>query len=131
MLYVIAMSANQRQATILERLRRDGHVAVADLAEELNISDVTIRRDLEELAEAGTLRRIRGGAVSVLMRGEGLPFNMRAMDSVEVKDRMAEAVATQIRDGEAVAVDSGTTGAAVARRLHDRRLTVAPFSVQA
>ncbi len=56
---------------------------------------------------------------------------MREMDSAEAKDRMAVAVANQIKDGEAVAVDSGTTGAAVARRLHDRRLTVAPFSVQA
>ncbi|MCO4253237.1 DeoR/GlpR family DNA-binding transcription regulator [Pseudarthrobacter raffinosi] len=125
------MNVTERHGHILGQLQRDGRVVVAELAGELGISGVTIRRDLEELAETGVLRRVRGGAVSVLTRGEGLPFAMREMDSAEVKDHMAVAVAALIKDGEAVAVDSGTTGAAVARRLHHRRLTVAPFSIQA
>ncbi|BCW42674.1 DeoR family transcriptional regulator (plasmid) [Arthrobacter sp. StoSoilB3] len=106
-------------------------MTVTELADDLDISEVTIRRDLGELAEAGVLRRVRGGAVSVLMRGDGLPFAMRELDSADAKSRMGLAVAQAIRDGEAVAIDSGTTGEAVARSLVDRRLTVAPFSVQA
>lgn len=125
------MNHSERHALILKRLQHHGRVMVADLADELDISGVTVRRDLEELAEEGVLRRIRGGAVNVLMRGEGLPFSMREMDSADAKERMGKAVANEIRDGEAVAIDSGTTGAAVARQLRDRRVTAVPFSVQA
>ena len=124
-------SSMKRHAQIVDRLQAEGRVTVTALAEELDISEVTIRRDLEELAEAGVLRRVRGGAVNVLMRGDGLPFPMRELDSAEAKSRMGSAVANEIRDGEAVAIDSGTTGVAVAKKLVDRRLTIAPFSVQA
>jgi DeoR/GlpR family transcriptional regulator of sugar metabolism len=129
--YVYRVGGNARHEGILGRLHRDGRVEVVALAEELGTSEVTIRRDLDQLAQAGVLRRIRGGAVSLLMLGEGLPFAMRELDDVAVKERMAVAVGAAIRDGEAVTVDSGTTGAAVAAELAGRRLTVMPFSVQA
>jgi DeoR/GlpR family transcriptional regulator of sugar metabolism len=129
--YYTNMNGLDRHAKIIDVLDREGQVSVATLAEELHISAVTIRRDLEQLAHAGVLRRTRGGAVSMLIRGEGLPFVMRQMEAADVKERMGQAVSEQLRDGEAVALDSGTTGAAVARALKSRRLTVTPFSVQA
>ncbi|MGG7463134.1 MULTISPECIES: DeoR/GlpR family DNA-binding transcription regulator [unclassified Plantibacter] len=125
------MSGNTRHEQILDRLSRDGRVDVAVLADELDTSEVTIRRDLDHLAQVGVLRRIRGGAVNLMMRGEGLPFAMRGLDASSVKERIAAAVSELIQDGEAVTVDSGTSGAAVARELASRRLTVMPFSVQA
>lgn len=112
-----------------ERLRRHERVDVAELAGELKTSEVTVRRDLDVLAEAGVLRRVHGGAVSLLMRGEELPFAMREVESLAAKTRIGAAAAALLRDGEAVVVDSGTTGLAVARALSGRRLTVMALSL--
>ena len=108
------MGSQVRQKEILDVLHREGRVDVPDLAERLGISTITIRRDLDQLAEAGALRRVRGGAVTTTLRGEGLPFEVRAADDSPLKTRLARAVAGLIADGEAVAIDSGTTGAAAA-----------------
>ena len=124
------MSSPLRQKAILDDLQRDGRVEVPALAERLGISAITIRRDLDQLAEAGALRRVRGGAVTNTLRGEGLPFEVRAVDDSALKARLARAAADLIADGEAVAIDSGTTGAAAATALADRRITAMPFSVQ-
>lgn len=125
------MESAARHAGIVDRLRHEGRVAVADLAQAFATSEVTVRRDLDLLAENGVLRRVHGGAVSLLMRGEELPFAMREVDSAGAKERMGAAVADLLRDGEAVVLDSGTTGLAVARALTGRRLTVMPLSLQA
>lgn len=125
------MDSVARQGQIVERLRRVGRVDVADLASELATSEVTVRRDLDQLAEAGVLRRVRGGAVSLLMRGEEMPFAMREVEAAGDKDRIGAAAAALLRDGEAVAVDSGTSGLAVARALVGRRVTVVPLSLHA
>lgn len=124
------MSSQLRQKEILDTLHREGRVEVPELAERLDISAITIRRDLDQLAAAGALRRVRGGAVTVSLRGEGLPFDVRAVDESALKSRLAEAATALIADGEAVAVDSGTTGAAAAVALAGRRVTAMPFSVQ-
>jgi len=123
------MRGQSRHQHILDRLHSEGRVDVADLAVALETSEVTIRRDLDLLAEQGTLRRIRGGAVSLMMRGDELPFAMREVESVEAKQRIAAVAAGLIHDGEAVVVDSGTSGLAVARALTDRQLTVMPLSL--
>ncbi|WP_144715625.1 DeoR/GlpR family DNA-binding transcription regulator [Curtobacterium pusillum] len=124
------MDGQQRQRLVLDRLRESGRVEVADLARELGTSEVTVRRDLEQLADVGALRRVRGGAVPSSLRGEGVPFDLRTADESDRKLRLGEAVASLIDDGEAVSVDSGTTGAAVARALAGRRVTAVPMSVQ-
>ncbi|HEY7827691.1 MAG TPA: DeoR family transcriptional regulator, partial [Candidatus Limnocylindrales bacterium] len=71
------MTIQIRQQAILEQLRRNGRVDVGLLADEFETSPITVRRDLDQLAAGGVLRRVRGGAVSLMMRGEGLPFSMR------------------------------------------------------
>jgi DeoR/GlpR family transcriptional regulator of sugar metabolism len=130
-MYTLGMSIQVRQQAILEQLRRNGRVDVALLADEFDTSPITVRRDLDQLAAGGVLRRVRGGAISLMMRGEGLPFSMRAIEGADVKARLAMAVGALISDGEAVAVDSGTSGLAVAQQLADRRLTIVPLSIQA
>ena len=112
---------------IVDLLRLDGRVDVAALAHALDASEMTIRRDLDTLAEGGVLRRVRGGAVSLLKRGEELPFALREVTTT--KRRIASAVAGLLQDGEAVVVDSGTTGLAVAQAIAGRRLTVMPLSL--
>ncbi|MFZ4840953.1 DeoR/GlpR family DNA-binding transcription regulator [Mycetocola saprophilus] len=125
------MSGNTRHEAILETLQARGRVDVTEVASRFSVSEVTVRRDLDQLAQAGILRRVRGGAVSVRMRGEGMPFAMRKLESSAAKERIAIAAAALVVDGEAVCVDSGTTGAELARQLVNRRLTIMPFSVQA
>jgi len=124
------MGSKLRQKEILDALHRDGRVEVPELAERLEISAITIRRDLDQLAESGALRRVRGGAVTNSLRGEGLPFEVRALDDSPLKARLARAAVALIADGEAVAVDSGTTGAAAALALANRSVTAMPFSIQ-
>jgi DeoR/GlpR family transcriptional regulator of sugar metabolism len=130
-MYTRAVATQIRHQVILEQLRRNGRVDVGLLAHEFDTSPITVRRDLDQLAAGGVLRRVRGGAVSLMMRGEGLPFSMRAIEGADLKDRLAIAVGALVSDGEAVAVDSGTSGLAVARHLAGRRLTIMPLSIQA
>lgn len=106
-------------------------MGVAELAELTGASEMTIRRDLESLADQGVLERFRGGARSLLLRGEEPPFALRAQEGLEAKRRIAAAVAGLIADGESVVLDSGTTCLEVARALEDRRLTVMPLSLHA
>ncbi|MCW2879433.1 MAG: DeoR/GlpR transcriptional regulator [Sphaerisporangium sp.] len=115
----------------MDALRTADSVSVAELASEHGVSEMTIRRDLDELAQQGVARRIRGGAQSLLLRGEEPPFGVREHEAPEDKRRIAAEVVGLLADGEAVVLDGGTTTLAVARAVHDRRLTVLPLSVQA
>src|ERR1700710_753838 len=125
------MVATERISLLVETLRRDGRADVAAAAEAFDTAEMTIRRDLDQLVNRGVARRVRGGAVSLLMRGEELPFSMRTLDAAPAKRRIAEEVGRLVADGEAVLVDSGTTAVEVARVLADRRLTVMPVSLHA
>src|ERR1700729_1597531 len=111
------MDASERLSELVEVLRRDGRVDVATAAAEFGTAELTIRRDLDVLVERGVARRVRGGAVNLLMRGEELPFAMRAIEAAGSKRRIAEAGAGLIADGEAVALDSGTTVTETGRAL--------------
>jgi DeoR/GlpR family transcriptional regulator of sugar metabolism len=126
------VSATQgRQAEIIRELKQVDRVSVAALAQRLDISEVTVRRDLAELESAGLLRRVHGGAVSAMLRGDELPFAMREIECADEKRRIAAAAVGLISDGEAVVIDSGTTGLAAARELRARRATVMPLSIAA
>jgi DeoR/GlpR family transcriptional regulator of sugar metabolism len=130
-MYVWRMDANGRLGALVGVLQRDGRVDVAEMAAEFGTAEMTIRRDLDRIVAMGMARRVRGGAISLLMRGEELPFAMRVLEHAEAKGRIAAAVAGALRDGEAVLLDSGTTAALVGRELASRRLTVMPMSLHA
>ena len=59
------MLARQRQSYILDRVREDGGVRVADLVRDLGVSDMTIRRDMELLHERGLIEKVHGGATAL------------------------------------------------------------------
>ncbi|MEU9118805.1 DeoR/GlpR family DNA-binding transcription regulator [Streptomyces sp. NPDC048506] len=125
------MVSTDRLRQITDAVRAAGRMGVAELAELTGASEMTIRRDLEALAEQGVLERYRGGARSLLLRGQEPPFALRATEGQEAKRRIAEEVARLVADGESVALDSGTTCLEVARTLRDRRVTVMPLSLHA
>ncbi|MER5391797.1 DeoR/GlpR family DNA-binding transcription regulator [Saccharopolyspora sp. NPDC002686] len=124
------MESSERTSIIVERLRLAERVTVAELAEATGCSEMTIRRDLDQLAEQGVLRRVRGGAVSFL-RGHSAPFPLRERDELATKQRLAAAVDELITDCESVILDSGTTTLEVAKRLAHRRLTAIPLDMHA
>jgi DeoR/GlpR family transcriptional regulator of sugar metabolism len=123
--------ARQRHAHILERLRADGGVRVAELVRELGVSDMTIRRDLEQLQEQGLLEKVHGGATSVTGSALFEPgFEAKAGLQREAKEAIAAATAELVHPGQAIAISAGTTTYAVARRLVDvPSLTVVTNSV--
>lgn len=130
-MFTCGVASTDRLRQITDAVRERGQLSVAELADRTGASEMTIRRDLEALADQGVLERYRGGARSLLLRGEEPPFALRAQEGTDAKRRIAAAVADLIADGESVVVDSGTTCLEVARALAHRRLTVMPLSLHA
>jgi DeoR/GlpR family transcriptional regulator of sugar metabolism len=125
------MASIDRLRQITEATRRSGELSVTELAGLTGASEMTIRRDLETLADQGVLERFRGGARSLLLRGEEPPFMLRTEEAVAAKQRIAADIAGLIADGESVVLDSGTTCLEVAHALRNRRVTVMPLSLHA
>lgn len=124
------MKTEQRHRLIAELLRRQDEVSVEELVEACDASGATIRRDLEMLASHGVLRRVHGGARSLIVRGENPGYGQRELEDQAVKVRIAAAVAGLLRDRERVWLDSGTTATEIARTLRGRELTLMPMSVR-
>ena len=129
MMFDKPMSGVERVRLIADAVREAGQLSVAELAGLTGASEMTIRRDLEVLADQGVLERFRGGARSLLLRGEGPPYALRVHDAAEAKVRIAAEAARLVAEGESVVIDSGTTCEAVAKALRGRRLTVLPLSL--
>ncbi|MGW3042231.1 DeoR/GlpR family DNA-binding transcription regulator [Kitasatospora sp. NPDC001159] len=125
------MSNQERHTLIAQAVRDAGSATVTELAEMTGASEMTIRRDLDTLAAQGVLERFRGGARTLLLRGEEPPFALRAREAVDAKRRIAAEISALIADGETVVLDSGTTCLEVARLLRERPVTVMPLSLQA
>jgi DeoR/GlpR family transcriptional regulator of sugar metabolism len=123
--------ARQRQTLILDRVREDGGVRVADLARDLGVSDMTVRRDLELLHNRGLLEKVHGGATS--RPGSALfepGFAAKSALQEPEKDAIAEAAVALVMPGTAIGISAGTTTYALARRLVDiPGLTVVTNSV--
>jgi DeoR/GlpR family transcriptional regulator of sugar metabolism len=112
--------AQQRQAAIVARVRSDGGVRVADLVADFGVSDMTIRRDLEALAERGLLAKVHGGATLVHPGSTNEPgFAAKAMRQRAEKTAIATRAADLVQPGSAIALSAGTTTAELARRLVD------------
>lgn len=108
------MLKEERHAYIADLLRREGKVLSAALAARLHVSEDTIRRDLDELATAGTVQRVHGGALPRLPLAA---YDERDGAGEVAKGAIAAAAADLARDGQLIVMDSGTTVLAVARRL--------------
>jgi DeoR/GlpR family transcriptional regulator of sugar metabolism len=111
-------------------MQRDGEIQIRQLADELGCSEMTIRRDLDVLEREGVARRVHGGAVRVHLRRDELPYAVRALNALEAKQRIGQAVAELIADGETVVMDSGTTALEVTRALRGRPVTVLPLGLR-
>ncbi|MEH1098854.1 DeoR/GlpR family DNA-binding transcription regulator [Micromonospora sp. CPCC 205561] len=125
------MLARQRQAAILGLIRQHGGVRVSYLVSRFGVSDMTIRRDLEALAERGLIDRVHGGAtLAGLDSAEEPGFVAKSARQQAEKRAIAARAAGLVEPGTAVALSAGTTTAALATLLVDvRGLTVVTNSI--
>lgn len=125
----LAMLAEERRAKLLELVRSKGFASLPDLSKELQVSESTVRRDLDQLEEAGSARRTHGG---VFYTGSSLgmpPFEERQPAQWDKKQAIAQRAADLIEDGDAVLLDGGTTTYEVARLLVGRPLQIVTNSL--
>ncbi|GAA4935283.1 DeoR family transcriptional regulator [Actinomycetospora succinea] len=121
------MLSAQRRDLLMERLRRDGRLVGRDVAAELGVSDDMVRRDLRELAAAGLVQRVYGGALPV--SPAVADYASRRSVAEDSKRRVAAAAAGLVTPGAVVVLDGGTTALAVVEALpRDLRATVVTHS---
>jgi DeoR/GlpR family transcriptional regulator of sugar metabolism len=112
------MLARQRQALILERVRETGAVRVAELARDLGVSDMTVRRDLEVLHEHGLLEKVHGGATVLSGLASFEPsFTAKSTLQQSEKSAIAAAAAERVEPGMAIGISAGTTTHGFAARV--------------
>jgi DeoR/GlpR family transcriptional regulator of sugar metabolism len=111
----------ERRQEILRQVQKAGRVSVSELSQLFGVSEVTIRADLQALAEFNLLVRTHGGAVPA---GRGLPelsLSLRRQQQVSEKNRIGEAGAALVNDGDAIFLDTSSTALAIAQRLKQHR----------
>lgn len=108
-----------RQKYILEKISEHGSASVIELASNLEVSEMTIRRDLVELERVGLIRRVYGGAISSRGRSYEPPLAIRSEENREVKLRLGRYAAGMVTEGDSISLDIGSTIHAVAEQLKD------------
>jgi DeoR/GlpR family transcriptional regulator of sugar metabolism len=115
------MLAAKRRELVLEAVKSNHAERVSDLAQRFAVSEMTIRRDLQTLAEEGKLVRVRGGAV---VGDANRPFAEVEAEHFDAKSRIGAVAAQLVEDGETILIDIGTTPLQLARHLAGRQATV-------
>jgi DeoR/GlpR family transcriptional regulator of sugar metabolism len=121
------MLTAERRRSIMQALQRDGQVLASALSKSMHVSEDTIRRDLRELAAAGRLQRVHGGA---LPRSPAISsFTERQQQAAGAKEAIAQAAMQFVRQDQVMILDGGTTPLQVAQRLpRDLRATIITHS---
>ncbi len=112
---------HDRRRRILELLEDRGQLSVPQLALELGVSEMTVRRDFDSLERDCAVKRVRGGVIAATSRSYEPPYTLRAASNADAKLRIGRAAAAMVRDGETVALDAGSSVLAVATALAGRR----------
>ena len=127
------MLAIERRNEILEKLQNDRRVVVSELSQIYEVSEETIRRDLDRLVQDGFAIKSYGGAVINENVNIELPFNIRKNRNIVGKQHIAELVSEQIKDGDSIMLDASSTAVYVAKTLLEqgkKNLTVLTNSVE-
>ena len=125
------MLAIERRREILARLSVDGKVIVSELARDFDVTEETIRRDLERLDKEGLVSKTYGGAVSKQNSALDLPYNIREGVNVVQKQKISDEISELINDGERIMLDSSSTALYVVKKLKNKKnLTIITNSVK-
>jgi DeoR/GlpR family transcriptional regulator of sugar metabolism len=123
------MLPENRRRRLLEMITRQGYATLDELVRGLDVSESTIRRDLEALDLAGSIKRTHGGAIYTGEVRSMPAFDERTGTAVAEKRAIGAATAALIEDGDTVLLDGGTTTLEVARALVGRRVQVVTNSL--
>lgn len=118
------MKQLNRKNHILEKLNIQKKVEVETLANELNVSEMTVRRDLEKLENNGELVRTFGGAVPVQTISNEIAYQDKKVKNVIQKRMIAEKAVKRIQDGHIIFLDSGTTTIEIAKMVINLDITL-------
>lgn len=124
------MLAIARQTAIREKLREFKSVRIADLAQQLQVTRETIRRDLREMERRGELIRTHGGAYTLDGVQNDLDVVTRKVLKIPEKERIAQKCCAIIQPGDYVFLDGSTTCWSVAKAIAHRKLTVLTTSLE-
>lgn len=114
----------QRQRMIKDYLVEAGFVSITSLGRQFNVSEMTIRRDLEALERQGLIQRTYGGARPTEPTFFEMSFQAKASQHEEEKRRIGLAASAMIQEGQTILLDSGTTTDQIMRGIQDTRITV-------
>ena len=115
------MRLQKRQNEILASVKLHGACSIIELARQLEVSDETIRRNIKPLVHQGLIDKVHGGVVLSQKQEPEQPFGKRMNERVEAKQLISARVASIIKDGDSIMLDTGSTTAYVARALSDHR----------
>lgn len=125
------MLAVERRNLILEKLQEDKKVIVSELSQEFQVSEETIRRDLDKLDKDGLVIKSYGGAVLNENTSLDMPFNIRQKNNPVGKQKIAKLVEGLLEDGDHIILDASTTAVFIAKTLKSKeRLTVITNSIE-
>lgn len=125
------MLAIERRNAILAKLNSQGKVIVSDLSREFDVTEETIRRDLEKLDNEGLATKTYGGAVVNQNLNIDIPYNVRKRANVERKQKIAENIAEMIHDGDYIMLDASSTAIYITKCIaHLKDITLITNSVE-
>jgi DeoR/GlpR family transcriptional regulator of sugar metabolism len=113
------MVKSERLEQICQLIDANGHVTVQELNQLLDVSEATVRRDLEELAKNGRVRRTHGGALRLYPASKELPTLRRRAEQQREKQRIGKMAADMVESGQTIFLGSGSTVHEIARHLND------------
>lgn len=121
----------ERRGEILQKLMMDGRVVVNELAEKYEVTEETIRRDLEKLETDGYAKKTYGGAVRNDNMTSELPYTVRKQTNVSGKKYIAEIIGSLISDGDSLLLDASTTALFTVKSIFTKHnLTLVTNSVE-
>ncbi len=125
------MLAVERRKLILEKVHAQKKVIVSELSKEFDVSEETIRRDLDKLADEGHVIKSYGGAVINEIGSIDLPFNVRWKANSVGKQKIADLINREIKDGDHIFLDASTTAVFIAKNIKQKKhLTVITNSIE-
>lgn len=123
------MNFQQRKRLIVKTVEERGSVDVRELADLLHTSEMTVRRDLVQLAASGLLYRTRGGAMKVSLAMDAHRFANKAAVNAARKDYICQLAAGEIQEGEVIFMDCGSTVFRLCPFIRNKRITVVTNSL--
>lgn len=125
------MLAVERRNLILDKIQKNRKVIVSELSKEFDVSEETIRRDLDKLSEEGHVIKSYGGAVINDKGSIDLPFNVRKKSNPQGKQKIAQLVKREIADGDHIILDASSTAVFIAKDIKEKEnLTVITNSIE-